>query len=637
MRSVVARARSLTALSGLLLFTACEDRATPPTAPAESAAPKKATATLPTFLASAKPGEPVTLDATDAAQKKFLQDEFEGTPLTAVAAPQLHKVVDGLGAPPPTAKTLKQQHPPEFNTAYDLVDVVNFSLDSAGNAQATGIASAVGRSTFVNAVLRIVDADTGEALGAPASASSFLGVDAHMTAKGTRKSPGQKVAARLTVVFSPYSCPAATVDCVPRPGHELLGSTAPQTQPALTAHVSGASYAQTMLMPVAELQVGAAATGGSVISPASPPVITAPVTPTDGGILVCLGRMPSGVVCSPDGGVTCTYCDNTQGPTAKPMLRIPISGTVALRNPTTSTPTLTAFSSYMVPSTGGGCTSYQTSSTSNQFTSLGGGATVAWSYGSSSFDVSKWAQYGQLTGATGCWTNGGAPVPINWYFNFTVQDTLGNTVPVTITTVGPPSANTAVAQPTSLAYGCVAAGTPIAMADGKTKPIEKVLVGEFVKSAGANRRVLLTYIGNEYLPMYRIATDHGTTVELTRGHPVLMPGDRVVLASRLKVGDAVQTLKGPAKITKIETVPPKPNEGARVFNLDIGDADGGKPALTETNRAFFAGGLLVGDNFMQSREGRILGVAGAEGNALPVPPEWATDYATARKLAAENK
>ncbi len=111
----------------------------------------------------------------------------------------------------------------------------------------------------------------------------------------------------------------------------------------------------------------------------------------------------------------------------------------------------------------------------------------------------------------------------------------------------------------------------------------------------------------------------------------------MVLARRLKAGDALLTIKGPAKVTRVEQVPPKPGEGARVFNLDVGDATGGKPALTDTNRTFYAAGNLVGDNYMQRRVNERIALNVTEGGALPVPKEWAAEYALARKLAAEKK
>jgi hypothetical protein len=612
----------------LLVITGCKKPQTGPVI--DTTAPK---ASAPTFLAGVHPGIPQTLDLSDPAQHRFLEGELDKTPFTAAATPQLHKVLDAMGQAPTAARTLRQMNPPPENQPVDLLDVVNASVDEAGNLQATGIASAVGRSSFVHAVLRLVDADSGTALGAPAYTSSFTGVDARMTATGKLAHPGQRARAVITAIFTPYACPAEAIDCVPRPG--LTGNAA---VPALTAQVSGAPYAQVMVQPIVGL--GEVASAGASISPANPPQPTAPILPLDAGVsdasvLICLGRMPGSQpgLCNPDGGPSCTYCDPTQGATATPLLRLPISGTVNLRYPAAPTPAISGFSSYMVPQTGGACRQYNTTSSPTAFTSLNGGMTVRWNYGQTNFDSTSWAQYGQLTSGSSCWTANGEA--IQFTFQFTITDQQGNLVPITIANFGQPNPNTAVVPPTQLAYGCLAAGTPVLLADGTSKPIEQVQVGDHVKSdaAGTARRVDLTYVGVEYIPMVRIAAGkHVVTV--TAGHPLPTPDHRIVLARRVKVGDRLVTVEGPAAVTAVELVPPGPGEGVRVYNLDVGEARGKAPALTATNRTLFAAGILVGDNATQRDENQRVQLTAAAGGELPVPREWAAEYELSRKLAA---
>lgn len=609
----------------MMFVAACSGRPKPSGPPDGGVA--LAVRPLPSVLQSARPRVPVTLDLSNAEHRKFLMDQLKNTAFTSTATPQLHRTITAMGAPPPAAKTFRQIEPPPENLPVDLIDIVNTSAGEDGVVRATAIASAVGRSTFVHAVLRLIDADTGDEISTPAYASSFTGVNALMRAEGRLARTDQRVNAVVTAVFAPYSCPPDAVDCVPRPGRTTLGSDVGTTAPALTAHVSGDPYAQVMSQPI----TGASLEASATITPANPPVVVSPVG--DGGVTVCLGRQPGAgpTQCSADGGGGCTYCDSTQPYSATPIMRMPISGTVNLRNAAAATPQITGFSSYVVPSTGGSCQQYNTTSGATGFTTLNNGLTVRWNYGSSNWDVPNWAQYGQLTSGSNCWTNTGEP--LYWNFSFTVVDLQGNQVPIVVNDFGQPSANTAVALPTSFAYGCLAKGTPVLMANGKTKVVQDIQPGELIRSEGnITRAVGLTYTGNEYLPLIQLTTDKGSTVTITEGHPVIGGDGKVLIAKKLKVGDGVMTQKGKAKLTRVERLPPKEGEGVRVYNLDVEAVDQKAP-LTATNRTFYAGGILVGDNFMQRDVGRQVLLNATLGDAMPVPPEWAAEFALSKQLA----
>lgn len=615
---------SMGSLIPMLIIAACSGRSK--TAEVPDGGVVVAARPLPSVLQSAQPRVPLTLDLSNAEHRKFLMDQLQNTAFTSTATPQLHRTIAAMGAAPKTAKTLRQIDPPPNNVPVDLLDIVSSNVAEDGVVRATGVASAVGRSTFVHAVLRLIDLDTGEAIGAPAYASSFTGVNAHMTAEARLARPDQRVSAVLTAVFAPYSCPEDAIDCVPRPGRTAGSAEAGATTPALTAHVSGEPFAQVMSHPL---------TAAATISPANPPVVLAPVG--DGGINVCLGRQPNAPVtlCNPDGGGGCTYCDSSQGASPTPVMRLPISGTVNLRNAAAATPAISNFSSYVVPATGGACTQYNTTSPATGFSTLNNGLTVRWNYGSANYDSANWAVYGQLQSGAACWTATGEA--ILWQFAFTVTDLQGNQVPIAIADFGQPSSNTAVTLPTSFAYGCLVKGTPVLMANGKNKPVEEVQPGDLIRSEGkVVRAVGATYIGNEYIPVVRISTDKGVSATFTGGHPIIGGDGKVQLAKRLKVGDSVSTQKGPAKITAIEKIAPKEGEGLRVYNFDVGDTKDQKPPLTATNRTFYAGGILVGDNFMQRELGRHVQLTATLSNVLPVPAEWAAEYELSMKLANQR-
>jgi hypothetical protein len=613
--------------------------AAPPAAPPQPPAPPPVP--LPPFLTSAAPGVPVTLNLADPAQRAFLLAQLDGTPFTEAATPQLHRVIAAMGAAPAEAKTIRQMAPPPDNQPVDLLDLVGALSDPTGAYQATAVASAVGRSSFVHLVLRIIDAASHQPVGAPQATSSYTGVDAQVTAIGRLPRADARATAIVTALFTPYACPPDVIDCFPRPGLGLLGAPSAAPPPALTTHVSGAPYAQVMVKPIDAVATAPAApqpqgagppqAPAGVISPAAPPQPTAPLG--DGGIMVCLGRQPGSSVqlCQPDGGVACTYCDPTQGATQTPLLRLPLSGSVNLRYPSPA-PTITQFSSYMIPATGGGCKQYNITSTpTGAFTAINNGMTVRWYFGQNNYDSAKWAQYGQLTSGSNCWTAVGEP--ILFQLQFTINDNQNNTVPITIADFGAPNSNSAIVPTTSLAYGCLAAGTPVLMADGKSKPVEAIVVGDYVKSdaAGTARRVDMTYLGSEFLPLVRITTANHKTATVTAGHPMAGSGG-MVLAQRIAVGAKLMTIAGPSAVTKVEPVPPKPNQGVRVYNIDVGAVrGGGGPPLGDTNRTLFAGGLLVGDNFTQRLELRRAHTPAA-GGPLPVPPAWAAELALSMKL-----
>ena len=137
-----------------------------------------------------------------------------------------------------------------------------------------------------------------------------------------------------------------------------------------------------------------------------------------------------------------------------------------------------------------------------------------------------------------------------------------------------------------VAITCLVAGTPIAMADGTSTPIEQVQVGQMVlaydTATGVTRpqRVSKTFrhaAGENQDGMVLI----NGTVRATGNHPVYANG-RFVRADELATGDSLVELSGDSpRATSIQAIEMS-GEAVETFNLEV-DAD----------HDYFAGGVLV--------------------------------------------
>ena len=186
----------------------------------------------------------------------------------------------------------------------------------------------------------------------------------------------------------------------------------------------------------------------------------------------------------------------------------------------------------------------------------------------------------------------------------------------------PPPPGTAYLPPMVVAYGCVAEGTQVTMADDTRRNIETVGADERVLSGIADSPENVTSFthGVELKPMVRLITENGHTLLLTETHPV-MTSQGVKMAKLLTEGDVVQTAEGPSRL---RTVGREAFSGT-VWNLTV-DPVNGDAAKTATT--FYANGILVGDGHMQ--HDLELAERQKSVNVLKVlPAEWQQDYQNA--------
>jgi hypothetical protein len=159
--------------------------------------------------------------------------------------------------------------------------------------------------------------------------------------------------------------------------------------------------------------------------------------------------------------------------------------------------------------------------------------------------------------------------------------------------------NTAKTPPIQFLWGCLADDEPVRMADGSLRAVREVAVGERVRAAGGGAlRVVNVTRGREPKPMVRLVLEDGRSVRMTDGHPV-RTAQGWTLARDVAAGDRVETEEGPRTVAAVEWFR---HEGG-VANLVLAALDGQADDLDPHAAAFYAGGVLVGDNRLQAHAG----------------------------------
>lgn len=127
---------------------------------------------------------------------------------------------------------------------------------------------------------------------------------------------------------------------------------------------------------------------------------------------------------------------------------------------------------------------------------------------------------------------------------------------------------------------CLPSRTAITMADGSTKTLNKVLIGDSVLLCDGTSEVVTDIITRFYTgTMVIVRLENGDEFELTETHGVYLTDDAIKPAVALSIGDELITETGPSKVVLIRT-----------FNV----AEEVVHNLSVRNRPeFFANGVLV--------------------------------------------
>jgi hypothetical protein len=166
------------------------------------------------------------------------------------------------------------------------------------------------------------------------------------------------------------------------------------------------------------------------------------------------------------------------------------------------------------------------------------GAVATWSMGP------DWQQqFGQAAGT------GMFDIQLQATLNVKIGGT-GSATQLTVSTFGPVSPGGTL-LPLNIMWGCVAPWTRVRMADGSERPIAAIVAGDLLLADASGRVVEVDRVitGEQTDPMWRLVAG-GREVLATPDHPVMTPGGAVAIAA-LNVGDEVATIAGPVPIERI--------------------------------------------------------------------------------------
>lgn len=144
---------------------------------------------------------------------------------------------------------------------------------------------------------------------------------------------------------------------------------------------------------------------------------------------------------------------------------------------------------------------------------------------------------------------------------------------------------------------CLAKGTRVMKADGRTVAVEDVKRGDKLLANDKGLALTVTAVsrGGESKPMVKLRDDHGGEALVTATHPMVTAKHGVVQAGELKAGESLRTRTGTATLVSVERVP----YSGDVFNFALGTPEELASVGPEAH-TMYANGYLVGDSLMQT-------------------------------------
>jgi hypothetical protein len=331
----------------------------------------------------------------------------------------------------------------------------------------------------------------------------------------------------------------------------------------------------------------------------------------NGTTLVCLQRADS----------DCDYFINN----SQHLLKLPLQGSITITNAqfvtrlidTYKTGADTSSQIYVTLTSthGGGCTLPQFAITDFWNSVTATTTQISWDLNT---DTTRWAQFSPDCALV----QDRVDLTMDLYLPVTGIGFNSN-LEVLLSTVaesGSPYAYYQITPPIRETNSCLAAGTQIATADGKTRNIEDLHVGDTVANPyAASLTVEDTTIGTESTPMVHIVDDHGRELLMTEMHPLYVVDHGIVAAKHLRVGDEVKTIGGSSKLVRIS----RESYGGKVHNLRVGSATEMR-SLGADRTAMYANGFLVGDSQIQAKYQSMDLRTQAATTRLPV--SWRSDF-----------
>jgi len=498
-------------------------------------------------------GSSTTLDMSDPVQKSFYEKQLELANISKERRPNFFKNLDALTK---THEMYKEQKSIMKHLLGDANAVPDNSVNAVtqlstadGQNFVAGAVSSVAKGTQMTLVtIGLFDADF-NSIGAVGKTEEFNnGICTVATATGSFSTP------------------------MPAEGREI---TAVATYNYTT--VNGMTAKNAMVTTVKfpkELHIDA-----PVISNANK------TDPTHKKIKLCMNRADS----------DCDY-NYTSGPTGSQTVVLPFKGYINYfdtvdqitfdrqGNP------LNASCTFSVAATGNGGSAVTPPTNYNFFTDQKtsiSGSTISWDVPWLRFDDTQ--AYGPI---------GSAGQDLYFIFQLTVP-VKGQNVAAFITNAPPEKTpgsnlmNTLMLPIFTAINGCLGRGSIVKMADGSSKAVEEIVVGDQVLNGnGKALTVTDTVIGNE-ITMVEITFNKNKTLVLTDNHPVVTPTG-ILLAKEIFAGHKIVTDEGVVVVDKIEEI----LYIDKVFNLVLTDHSK-TPVFSEDNTTHYANGVLVGDGNIQ--------------------------------------
>jgi len=223
-------------------------------------------------------------------------------------------------------------------------------------------------------------------------------------------------------------------------------------------------------------------------------------------------------------------------------------------------------------------------------------------------------------------------IPVPWTYT---NGTGGAAAQVMITSdknVISASSNFIIQDPIKITNSCLAAGSMVELADGQSKPVQELKIGDRLRNPYAPGTSALTVTdiakGVENPPMVRIADDGGRKLLLTEMHPVPVADRGMVTAKNLRVGDTVMTRNGPSHLVQVT----REKFDGKVYNFKLGTPDE-VLRLGRDQTVAYANGFLVGDGQIQSKLETFEQTAKQVASRAKLPARWRQDYQNSLKHA----
>lgn len=135
--------------------------------------------------------------------------------------------------------------------------------------------------------------------------------------------------------------------------------------------------------------------------------------------------------------------------------------------------------------------------------------------------------------------------------------------------------------------GCLNENTMIMMADGTSRRINELRIGDMiVRANGGITSVENIWRGYEE-ELAELKLSYGNQISLTKDHPVLKDGVVAIKAATVKVGDLLLTTDGSIEVVSTAII----KYESSVYNL----------SLSDLGSFFWGEGIAVGDMEIQNR------------------------------------